>query len=70
MCVAAPGIVKEVNGSKVMVDFNGNLIECESGLINTSVGDSVLVHAGCVIQVLSDFDRDMLLDIIDEIESL
>ncbi|MEG1615152.1 MAG: HypC/HybG/HupF family hydrogenase formation chaperone, partial [Oscillospiraceae bacterium] len=50
MCVAAPGIVKKINGSKVLVDFNGNIVECEAGLVSVEVGQSVLVHAGCVIQ--------------------
>ena len=70
MCVAAPGKVIEVNGTKALVDFNGNVVTTEAGLVNIKVGDDVLVHAGCIIQVLSEFDRDMLLEILDELESI
>jgi len=70
MCVAAPGKVLEINGTKALVDFSGNIVETQAGLVKVKVGDNVLVHAGCVIQVLSDFDRDMLLEIMDELESV
>jgi len=69
MCVAVPGKVLSINGTKAIVDFCGNKIEAEAGLVQIKIGDSVLVHAGCIIQVLSDFDRDMLLDILTEMEN-
>ena len=69
MCVAMPGKVEKINGTKVLVNFDGNFIKAEAGLVKVKVGDYVLVHAGCVIQVLSDFDREMLLDLLNEIEN-
>ena len=69
MCVAMPGEVVEINGTKATVSFDGNLIDVEAGLVKVKIGDFVLVHAGCVIQVISEFDKEMLLDLISEIEN-
>ncbi|MDF2566758.1 MAG: hydrogenase assembly chaperone HypC [Oscillospiraceae bacterium] len=69
MCVAMPGKVIEVNQTKATVDFGGNLIEAQTGIVKVDLGDYVLVHAGCVIQVLSEFDKKMLLELLEEIEN-
>lgn len=68
MCVAVPGIVREVNGPRARVDFSGNIVEAQTGLVSVQPGDAVLVHAGCILQVLSPFDRDMLMELLDELE--
>lgn len=70
MCVAMPGKVLSINGTKAVVDFSGNTVTAEAGLVQVKPGDYVLVHAGCILQVLSDFDRDMLLDLFQELEQL
>jgi len=69
MCVAMPGEVVGINKTKATVNFSGNLIEVEAGLVKVKIGDYVLVHAGCVIQIISEFDNEMLLDLISEIEN-
>jgi len=69
MCVAMPGEVIDMNNTKATVNFSGNLIEVEAGLVKVKIGDFVLVHAGCVIQIISEFDKDMLLELISEIEN-
>ena len=53
MCVALPGIVKEIKEKTAIVDFNGNIIEVRSGFVPVEIGDSVLVHAGCIMQKVS-----------------
>ncbi|HAN21005.1 MAG TPA: hydrogenase assembly protein HypC [Clostridiales bacterium] len=70
MCVAVPGKVVAVNGIKATVDFKGNLVEAMSGLVSVKLGDYVLVHAGCILQVLSDEDGDMLTELFEEISEL
>ena len=69
MCVAVPGEVVGINKTKATVNFSGNLIEVEAGLVKVKIGNYVLVHAGCVIQIISEFDKDMLLELISEIEN-
>ena len=70
MCVALPGKVLAVNGTSATVDFSGNTVEAQAGLVSVKPGDYVLVHAGCILQVLSEEEGDMLADLFKEIEEL
>lgn len=70
MCVAMPGKVLSVEGTKAIVDFSGNQIRTEAGLVSVRPGDSVLVHAGCILQVLSDEEATSLADLFAELEGL
>ena len=60
MCVALPGKVIEINGRDAVVDFSGNQVTARAGLVDVKVGDFVLVHAGCVIQKVSQQDMEDL----------
>lgn len=59
-----------LNGNRATVDFSGNLVEAQAGLVDVQVGDNVLVHAGCIIQVVSEEDSNFILDILSEIERM
>ena len=63
MCVAIPGKVVSMDGTKANVDFSGNIVVADVGLVDVKIGDRVLVHAGCIIQTMND-------ELADEIESL
>ena len=53
------------------VDFNGNLVNAAAGLVDVSIGDNVLVHAGCIIQKVSKSEAEEIpIDIFKEIEEL
>ena len=69
MCVAVPGKIVGLEQTTAAVDFSGTLIYAQVGLVPVKIGDYVLVHAGCIIQVLSETEMDSLLDIISEIEN-
>ncbi len=58
MCVALPGKVIEIKDRDAVVDFNGNQVTARAGLVDVKVGDYVLVHAGCVIQKVSQQDME------------
>lgn len=60
MCVALPGKVIEIKGRDAVVDFNGNQVAARAGLVDVNVGDYVLVHAGCVIQKVTQQDMEDL----------
>ena len=62
MCVALPGTVTELNGTRATVDFSGNIVEAEAGLVKVKVGDRVLVHAGCIIQNMMVLAADRGID--------
>lgn len=71
MCVAMPGkVVKLLDGDLAEVDFSGNIVRARSGLVAIKPGDFVLVHAGCILQVISQQDHDNLADLFEEIEEL
>lgn len=60
MCVALPGTVTKVSGNTAEVDFSGNKISAAAGLLDVKVGDRVLVHAGCILQVVSKSEAEEL----------
>ena len=70
MCVAIPGTIIELNGTKAKVDFSGNVVNAEAGLVNVKVGDKVLVHAGLIIQTMDDKMADEMEELFNEIEDL
>lgn len=70
MCVAIPGKVIKIDGTKATVDFSGNTVIAEAGLVNVKVGDRVLVHAGCIIQTMDEKMADEMKELFNEIEDL
>ena len=60
MCVALPGKVLEINEKTAVIDFSGNQVIARTGLVEVQVGDYVLVHAGCVIQKVTQQDMEDL----------
>ena len=70
MCVAYPGTVLAVEDRTALVDFSGTKVEALTGLVRTKPGDRVLVHAGCVLQVLPPEEADEMQALFDEIASL
>lgn len=70
MCVALPGRVLKMNESEgtATVDFNGNIVEARSGLVDVKPGDRVLVHAGCILQKVTENEGDEMEDIFRELE--
>lgn len=65
MCVAAQGTVLSVSGREAVVDFSGNEVTARCGLVSVKPGDHVLVHAGCILQVLSQREEDEITDLSD-----
>lgn len=70
MCIAIPGRVVECNGSMAKVDFQGNLVDVNIGLVEASVGDYVLVHAGCALEVMEQEKAEELLQLLEELEEV
>ena len=50
------------------MDFNGNQVSVNVGLVSADVGQYVLVHAGCAIEVMSQDKAQELLDLFEELE--
>ncbi len=67
MCVAVTGIVKKIKDQNATVEIMGNQCEANISLVSVKEGDYVLMHAGCVIEVLK---RDTAMDILNLFEEL
>lgn len=70
MCVAAPGKVIEINGDTAVIDYNSNKVNANKGIVDVKVGDYVLVHAGLIIQVISEDEAKDMTEIFSELENL
>ena len=70
MCVAMPGRVLSVGGRTALVAFNGNRVEARTGLVKIEPGDNVLVHAGCILQKVSDREMEELNGMLKEMDEL
>lgn len=70
MCVAIPGKVTEIDGNTAKVDFNGNSVKVNVGLVEPKVGQYVLVHAGCAIEVMEKEQAQEIIDLFADLEDL
>ncbi|MBE6781118.1 MAG: HypC/HybG/HupF family hydrogenase formation chaperone [Ruminococcaceae bacterium] len=72
MCVALPGKIEKIEENIATVNFSGNLVRAHTGVVDVSVGDFVLVHAGLIIQKLEKEEAENikeLFELIKEIEN-
>jgi len=72
MCVALPGKIEKIEENIASVNFSGNLVRAHTGVVDVSVGDFVLVHAGLIIQKLEKEEAENikeLFELIKEIEN-
>jgi hydrogenase expression/formation protein HypC len=68
MCLAIPAKVISLKEDRAKVDFGeGVLREVNVTLVDVKVGDYVLVHAGYVIQVLSEEEAEETIRLWNEI---
>ncbi len=70
MCVALPGIVESLDEETALVNFSGNKVRAMRGLCKVNVGDRVLVHAGCILQVVSASEAEEIEEILREMEEV
>lgn len=68
MCVALTGFVTEIKGDLATVDFNGNIVTARgASLIKVVPGDRVLVHAGMILQKVSDGEAKELEELMKDV---
>lgn len=68
MCVAIPGEVIRIEKDRALVAFGGNSVYAMTGLIPVQVGDHVLVHAGCIIQIIKKSEAEELAALLRELD--
>ncbi|OVE81245.1 hypothetical protein BVY04_03725 [bacterium M21] len=70
MCLAVPGKIKEINGTTATVDIEGNEVTADVSIVpDASVGDYVIVHAGCAIQKYDEEEALETLKVLREFAS-
>ena len=67
MCIAVPGKVISIDGNFAKVDFGGNTVKVNIGIVEPDIGEYVLVHAGCAIQVMGEEEAREIINLYDEI---
>lgn len=70
MCIAIPGKVVTTDGATAQVDFKGNMVNVNVGLVDPQPGQYVLVHAGCAIEVMERDKAEELIDLFAELEEM
>lgn len=53
MCLAIPGVVKEIKGQKLIVKYPTEERQAMAGGVPVKVGDYVLIQMGIVLKVVS-----------------
>ncbi|MCL2772411.1 MAG: HypC/HybG/HupF family hydrogenase formation chaperone [Oscillospiraceae bacterium] len=70
MCIAVPMEVLEIDEpartGKVL--YSGNEMDVNLTLVSPKVGDYVLVHAGCAIEIMQKEPAEEMLDILKILE--
>ena len=65
MCLAIPGRVVEITGETAKVNMEGLVVEAGIAITDeVAVGDYVIVHAGFILQKMSEAEANEELDII------
>ena len=67
MCVAVPGKVIQIKGDYAKVNIMDNITDANIRLVDTKGGDYVLIHAGCVIEVLREDAAQEILSIFSQL---
>lgn len=67
MCVAVPGKIIELNGDVAKINIMDNITEANILLVSAKLGDYVLIHAGCVLEVLKKDVAEEILGMFQEL---
>lgn len=71
MCLGLPAKVVNIDGNTAEVEMMGVINKISIELLeNVQVGDYVLVHAGCAIQIVDQEEAAKTIDIFNEIREL
>ncbi len=71
MCLGLPAKVISIDGNDAQAEMMGVVNKISIELMeNVKVGDFVLVHAGCAIQIVDEEEARKTIEIFDEIREL
>ncbi len=67
MCLAVPGMVKNINGDEAEIDFGGVIRTANISLVDVEEEDYVIVHAGYAIERLEEEEARKSLEAWEEV---
>lgn len=70
MCVAVPGKIIEINGDFAKVNIMDNITQANIKLVDAEIGDYVLIHAGCVIEVMKKEAAEEILLLFSQLQEV
>lgn len=71
MCLAVPAQLVHINESIGTVQLTGVTRECSLLLVpEAKIGDWLLVHAGCAVQIVDEEEAKLTLEAFRELEEL
>ena len=70
MCVAVPGLVVEIKENIAKVFITGLIIEVDISLVPAKIGDYVLIHAGCGLEILKKETAEEMIQLFNELQEV
>ena len=71
MCIAVPAKIDFINGDEAIVNYDGVKMSVNITFINEpTIGDYVLIHAGCAIQKIDKYYAIETLKIFKELSEV
>lgn len=58
MCLAVPGRIVAINGDTADVDFGGVIRQANVSMVEASVGEWAVVHAGFAIEIMDEEEAE------------
>ena len=67
MCLAVPGKIVAINGDTADVDFGGVIRQANVALVEATVGEWAVIHAGFAIEVMDEEEAQETLKLWNEV---
>jgi len=67
MCLAIPGKIISINGDTAEVDFGGVMKQANITMVESKIGDWVVVHAGFAIEIMDEEEAMKTIELWNEV---
>jgi len=67
MCLAIPGKIVSIDGDTANIDFGGVAKQANITMVETKIGDWVVVHAGFAIEVMDEEEAMKTIELWNEV---
>ena len=67
MCLAIPGKIIKIKNDTADVDFGGVIKQANITMVETKIGDWVVVHAGFAIEIMDEEEAQKTIELWNEV---